>query len=843
MRQYSLIIVLILFSAGLTMAQGQWSFQDIGSGTKPSIHIDGLNDVHVTALKEDSGNGFLSYFKVLDQNIVTQNVLNGYFYGPIDIITATTANTPIIAFHHHTVGDGELALATSLGNEDWTIDVATSTGHDGWDGTIAIDVNNAVHAVSNDPSNGTEYGLFANGQWSVENIDPNQAMYQYGTDIDIDNEGIVHVTYFTDGTSTLKHAAKINGAWVIQEVDTDAVFPSMIMTSSGPVIAYLKVDRTGGTWAGSGQVMIATRENDTWSSAFVADLPDVTTGSPSGARAVVDLQISGDGTWHITFANDKIVRYGSRPDSVWSIQTVLDVANEEYGSLGQQVSLDLDDEGFAHIVTYRRTGGNDGQVIYGNNKGSINLPAIICPEDIEISCNQLITPDITGEPDTAGFTSFTFIDSMIQECPADVIIQRSWIGFIDTIAMDTCVQTITVTVDTIANFSVQDTIRIDEVCINDLDEVIQLDLSLPCNVGIDSVNLAIVEQNCDQIIYNANWIFGNTCQDTTYNLTQTIIIQNRKVAKLDETIILSDTGDASGSITLLPNCPFDELTYLWSNGSTDSLITDLTRGNYQVVITNDEGCIDSISFDVMGSIMDTMMMDTMMMDTMMMDTMMMDTMMMDTMMMDTMMMDTMMMDTMMMDTMMMDTMMMDTMMMDTMMMDTVIKSSLQLNITNREGDPMMVDSVFFMNTDSTFSQAIIDSSGNYVPDRSLSDVAGICITRGGEEIEGLSVQDLTRGTRIVLRFKDGCPEDQVALDVSNDGKTTAFDLALMRSLLLGRIANYPNNLVWKFNKTDEGFDLSNIQGTCIILNDKDRIRGSLNVVGVKLGDLQCIEEE
>ena len=882
MRQY-ITSLLLLGTSFMLVGQGQWAFRDIGDGTKPSIHANG-SDIHIAALKEDISSGFLAYFTIDDLGQTTvDTVLDNYFYGPIDI-TTDALGLPHIGYHHHLVGPeetrGDLAIS-SLGQDgNWSIAVTQDLGHDGWDGSMVIDDNGVTHTVSTDPTNGIEYSTLTEGTWRIESIDTVPAMYQYGTDIELDAQGDVHVAYFTDQISTLKYANRSTGAWIIETIDTDAIYPSMILTDAGPVIAYYKSSRNpNATWLTSGEVMIATRASDgTWTSSLVEAISDVAAGSFTGARAIVDLQVDSQGEQHLAFANDKIVRYGIRAGDTWSLRTIFDTADENFANIGQQVSLAIDENDVSHLVTYRRTNGNDGIVMYGSNDNESLLPTVICPADTTISCDALITPDDLGRPtDTGEFTRISFIDSTVQSCPMDLIIDRYWIGYIDDLATDTCIQRITIEVDAFDDFSIQDTIRVDEVCVDDLGDIIERDLDLPCNVDIDSIRLTEIERNCDRIVLGADWEFRDECRDTTINLLQTIIIENRTVAKLGTPIIFPDTGRTSGSITLMPTCPFDELTYLWSNGSTDSLITGLVAATYTVEISNPEGCSVDLSFEVVGispvdtMVMDTMLldsigMDTIMMDTMSIDTMSMDTMMMDTMMMDTMTMDTMMMDTMSMDTMMMDTMSMDTMMMDTMMMDTVsmdtvsmdtismdtmsmdtmtqanFGNSLGINMFDRDGGTTEIDSVYFRDAQGVLSPASLRLDGRYSNTKDLSEVGAVCFVKTGRPIEGLSVQDLTRGQRIILQFTEGCPQDRIALDVSGEGAVSGFDLSLMKNILLDRISAYPDNVVYKFVKTNEGqIDISASDGDCIILDQSEKEAGIMNVTAIKLGDLKCSE--
>jgi len=57
-------------------------------------------------------------------------------------------------------------------------------------------------------------------------------------------------------------------------------------------------------------------------------------------------------------------------------------------------------------------------------------------------------------------------------------------------------------------------------------------------------------------------------------------------------------GDSTGSITITPVNGTVPYTYLWSNGGTDSTITELVAGNYSVTVTDFNGCTVIDSFTV-----------------------------------------------------------------------------------------------------------------------------------------------------------------------------------------------------------------------------------------------------
>ncbi|MEL6389910.1 MAG: hypothetical protein AAFQ02_07090, partial [Bacteroidota bacterium] len=244
---------------------------------------------------------------------------------------------------------------------------------------------------------------------------------------------------------------------------------------------------------------------------------------------------------------------------------------------------------------------------------------IVCPSDTTISCSIFIDPSFTGTPDGPGFDQFAFRDTAIQTCPDDIIIQRTWVGIIDSLGSDTCIQLITIEVDSIPDFMGADTIRIQDGCLEEFDDMVQESLSLPCNLGIDSVDLDIIEDNCERSILTVDWVFGDQCRDTSIRLTQVLVIENKQVLNLGESTITSDSTGNSGGIELNSLCdPEEDISYEWSNGDVTASLSDVAAGNYTVTITNEAGCEQELSFTIGGAGIDSMQMDTMdmQMDTM-----------------------------------------------------------------------------------------------------------------------------------------------------------------------------------------------------------------------------------
>lgn len=83
----------------------------------------------------------------------------------------------------------------------------------------------------------------------------------------------------------------------------------------------------------------------------------------------------------------------------------------------------------------------------------------------------------------------------------------------------------------------------------------------------------------------------------SYVITEPTSIDQTLVEIVNET-----NNDGNGSITLEAQGGTGELTYLWSNGATGSLATDLGAGEYTVAVTDENGCTKTFGpFEVQTS--------------------------------------------------------------------------------------------------------------------------------------------------------------------------------------------------------------------------------------------------
>lgn len=90
--------------------------------------------------------------------------------------------------------------------------------------------------------------------------------------------------------------------------------------------------------------------------------------------------------------------------------------------------------------------------------------------------------------------------------------------------------------------------------------------------------------------------------DATGNVTsQDFTIVEPDELTIDGVVTNSPAGSNEGSISLNIEGGSGNYTVIWSNGDTGMMISGLERGDYEAVITDDNGCIETVSYSVSGT--------------------------------------------------------------------------------------------------------------------------------------------------------------------------------------------------------------------------------------------------
>ncbi len=349
-----IMIVIVLNISFVEIIMGQsWQFFEVDDGVKPALKLDSKDIPNISFMLEAQA-GYIRH-AVFNESILIFDISEisiGYFYGPLDLAIDTN-DMPHINYHNHTFQDQVHFYLTDIG---WIEDRIMDPGHDGWDNSIQIDANNNVHTSSIDPSgfggDGVEYAYLDGSNWQVEAIGSGPIMYANTTSLALDKQGNPHITYYNDGTQDLMYATKDMGNWSITIVDSAGdvgQFSSLVLDSLDvPYISYYQ--HLGDT---IGVIKIAVWENSEWNITNIDTLYYVSIGF-TGARNMTSLTLDTQMNLHLTYSDEKILKYANWNGSNWQRETILDVSNTST-VLGQLTSLQLDTEGYVHVCYYEVT--------------------------------------------------------------------------------------------------------------------------------------------------------------------------------------------------------------------------------------------------------------------------------------------------------------------------------------------------------------------------------------------------------------------------------------------------------------------------------------------------------
>lgn len=143
--------------------------------------------------------------------------------------------------------DGDLWYATNAPDGNWSTVLIDDSSYAGKYPSIALDSNGKVHVsylyeyFSNVSEKKLKYITNASGSWQVETVDDSGFVGEY-SDIAVDSNNHVHISYFDLDNGDLKYANGGAGNWEIETVDADGyvgMYTSLALDSSDNVhISY-----------------------------------------------------------------------------------------------------------------------------------------------------------------------------------------------------------------------------------------------------------------------------------------------------------------------------------------------------------------------------------------------------------------------------------------------------------------------------------------------------------------------------------------------------------------------------------------------------------------------------
>jgi hypothetical protein len=201
------------------------------------------------------------------------------------------------------------------------------------------------------------------------------------------------------------------GNWSISVVDSTGDvgrFSSLALdTSDVPHISYYQ-HLTNNT----GIVKLAVWNNTEWNITNVDSLYNVFIGF-SGARNMTSLILDSQMNTHLTYNDQKIMKYANWDGSNWQRQIIIDVSGRST-ILGQQTSMQLDNQGYVHIAYYEVTSSSPltGNIMYVTDKLITDVE-----QETEIKLNFLLSQNYPNPFNPSTRIIFTIPTSPLNPSP------------------------------------------------------------------------------------------------------------------------------------------------------------------------------------------------------------------------------------------------------------------------------------------------------------------------------------------------------------------------------------------------------------------------------------------
>jgi hypothetical protein len=344
-----------------------WEVRRVDRGTKPGIALDADGAPLVAYMLERRGDaGFINVATGTAEGFAIETVQRGYLYGPLDV-AVTADGGAVVAYHNHDWEDAAVALR---GTGGWEITRVSDGGHDGWDDAVAVDPSGAVHLLAIDPAQfgseqGVEHAVLDGGEWRVAPIGSGPQPYEWGTDLAVGADGVLHGVYFDADARDLVYATSSGDGWQLTSIyeEGDAGrFAALALDAQGrPHVAFVQsADPLREEGRNAVAVVYGTIEDGGWRFERVGELDTLVAGF-EGARRSVALAVGDDGPV-LAYIDQSRLALATRDDGAWREETIVSAGAEPL----QAVGLALDLSGAPHLTfsTITATGPLDGDVWY-----------------------------------------------------------------------------------------------------------------------------------------------------------------------------------------------------------------------------------------------------------------------------------------------------------------------------------------------------------------------------------------------------------------------------------------------------------------------------------------------
>ena len=163
-------------------------------------------------------------------------------------------------------------------------------------------------------------------------------------------------------------------------------------------------------------------------------------------------------------------------------------------------------------------------------------------------------------------------------------------------------------------------------------------------------------------------------------------------------------------------------------------------------------------------------------------------------------------------------------------------------IITANGIPVQNVTIGFSSKDVGFFRGT-NEDGLFLLDNIPTDKYTIKAEKNTNLKNGVSTQDILTLQKHLLKIKRiKSPYQLIAADVNNSGSVTAFDMILIRQIILNAITAFPDNQSWKFIRMDYLFQnpedpFKEVPNAIYTVDFQPSIAANNNFIGVKIGDL------
>jgi hypothetical protein len=211
--------------------------------------------------------------------------------------------------------------------------------------SVTLDIQDRPHICV--ATGELRYISLLDGKWVTQVVDPGSGTLSYHCSIAVSAEGVPHLTWYHEllpggkQFTHLRHADLENDTWIVRSIDggISGKWNSMALDAKGyPHISYSQISY-------GGALRYAIWNGKDW------DISDVDSSRGTSVVAGFDnsLALGRDGSEHISYFDDKSLKYAHRSKGKWIIETVTSVSPAYDHHAGSTTVL-IDKSGNPHII-------------------------------------------------------------------------------------------------------------------------------------------------------------------------------------------------------------------------------------------------------------------------------------------------------------------------------------------------------------------------------------------------------------------------------------------------------------------------------------------------------------